>query len=455
VQDTHWQSLPPTVQHEAIRSFVNWLGCAYGGAGSATVTRARAAIQHLECRGLCAVLGTQQRVEPSSAAWLNAISVSAHAFDDAHLDTVAHPAAPTIAALLAYAERHRVGGCEFLGALAVSNELQCRLSCALAVAPAQCDVGWYMTGVTGAVGVAAGVAKLMGLGEQQLCWAMGLAAMHAGGLRVSHGSMASAMIPGQAARAGLLAAHLAAAGFTCKEDALGAKHGLLHMFGRPANAAALTDRLAQHWECLRVSLKPFPSGCLTHAVIDACLQLVLRHGFASSDIVRVDLHVHKLALELTGCKTPQNSFDAQISIYHWAAAALHHRQAGLAQAAQACVQDPAVIALRERIVATVDHDLAPEAARAVVTLSKGQRYAVSVNACLGSAQRPMTDTELTAKFMCQTRASLNEEQTQQLCRIAWDLPRASDVGRAAPGFWGNKPHLDNRRTENIGMMCRS
>lgn len=102
------------------------------------------------------------------AALLNGLSVSAHAFDDAHLETVAHPGAPTVAALLAHAEQYPVSGVDFLHALVLSCEVQCRLACALAVAPASCDLGWYMTGVTGAVGVAAGVGKLMGLSERQL-----------------------------------------------------------------------------------------------------------------------------------------------------------------------------------------------------------------------------------------------------------------------------------------------
>jgi len=441
VHHAQWQDLPAAVQHEAVRAFVNWAGCAVGGASSAAVTHALAGLDGLGAAGTCTVVGTQRRLDPLSAAMVNGLSVGAHAFDDAHLATVAHPGAPGIAALLAHAERHHVRGTDFLLALVLSSEIQCRLSCALAVAPAQCELGWYMTGVTGAVGVAAGVGKLMGLSEQQLAWAMGLAAMQAGGLRASHGSMSSALIPGDAGRNGLLAAHLAAGDFTCHDDALGATHGLLQLFGQPANPAALSERLGRHWECMNVSLKPFPSGCLTHAVVDACLQLVQAHDFVAADIERVDLRVHRLAEGLTGRRTPQHSFDAQASIYHWAAAVLRHRRAGLAEASDACVHDPEVVALRGRVVATVDEALAPDSAQAAVTLRDGRRLEAAVGPCIGSAARPMTDQELDAKLRRQVGDVLGRDHAEQLSRYCWQLAEAADVAAAAPGFWGPTPLL--------------
>lgn len=441
-----WQDVPAPVQHEAVRAFVNWVGCAHGGSSSPAVAHALLGLEGLGDQGACTVIGAQRRMSAPNAAMLNGLSVGAHAFDDAHLETVAHPGAPGVAALLAYAELNAVKGINFLHALILSSEVQCRLSCALAVPPAHCEVGWYMTGVTGAVGVAAGIGKLMGLSAQQLAWAMGLAAMRAGGLRASHGSMACALIPGEAGRDGLLAAHLAAGHFTCHDDALGATHGLLQLFGRPANPQALTDRLGAHWECMNVSLKPFPSGCLTHAVIDACLQLVQAHRFDAEEIERVDLRVHHLAEGLTGRKDPQHSLDAQASIYHWAAAALIHRQAGLAEASEACVQAPQVVALRRRVVATVDTELTPDAARVAVTLRDGRRMDMAVGPCVGSATNPMTDAELDAKFRRQVSAVLGPERAEQLSSHCWALADAPDVARAAPGFWGLAPFPSTKET---------
>ncbi|HSV77752.1 MAG TPA: MmgE/PrpD family protein [Ramlibacter sp.] len=431
-----WSDLPAKVQHNAVQAFINWVGCALGGAAHPAVDRAMAAFTGLSAGGACTVLGRSQQLDPLGAALVNGLSVSVNAYDDAHLETVVHPTAPSVGALLAHAEQHPVSGQDFLLALVLSNEIQCRLSRALAVPPAACDLGWYLTGVTGAVGVAAGLGKVMGLSEQRLAWAMGIGAMQAGGLRASHGTMCSPMIPGDAGRNGLLAARLAAQDFTCNDEALAATHGLLPVFGEPAHAPVLTEGLGEHWECLNVGFKPFPNGCLVHAVTDACLQLVRGHAFGPADVERVEMRVFRLALGLTGRREPKDGFEAQASIFHWAAAVLAHRQAGLAEATDACVQDPAIITLRSRIAATVDEALQPDEAQVMVVLRDGRRLEAFASPCIGSARRPMTDDELQAKFLLQAAPPLGRQAAARLADLCWSLAKVADVGRAAPGVWG-------------------
>jgi len=436
VYQSNWADLPGTVQHEAVRAFVNWVGCAHGGAFQPAVESALPALTALSGAGVCTVIGRGVKLDPLNAALLNGLSVGANAFDDAHVQTVVHPAAPTVAALLAYAEQHPVSGPDFLHALVLSHELQARLSCALALAPARSHVGHYMTGLTGGIGVAAGVGRLMGLTEQQLVWAMGIAAMQGGGFRSSHASMSATFIPGNAGRAGLLAAHMARHGFTCQEEPLTSPNGLLQVVGDPPNLAALTERLGRHWECMNVAIKPFPNGCVVHATTDVCLELVRNHRFEHSDIVHVEIETNALSMGLAGRKDPRDSYEAQVSLYHWAAAALTYGRAGLYEASDACVRDPVVVATRERIVATAVADLQPDEARAVLMLRDGSRLEAEVRPHIGSARRPLSDAQLDAKFMAQVEGPVGSTQAAELARICWKLPQAADVARAAPGFWG-------------------
>jgi 2-methylcitrate dehydratase PrpD len=443
VHRSRWSGLPAAVQHEAVRAFVNWVGCAYGGSFHPAVERALPALAGLSSSGACTVIGRSIRLDPLSASLLNGLSVGANAFDDAHVQTVIHPAAPTVSALLAYAEEHPVSGSEFLHALILSHELQCRLSCALAVAPARCHTGHYMTGLIGPIGVAAGVGKLMSLSEQQLVWAMGIAAMQGGGVRSAHATMSSAFIPGNAGRNGLLAAHLAAGNFTCQDEPLMTSNGLLQVIGDPPNPRALTGGLGYHWECMNVAIKPFPNGCLIHAATDVCLKLVHAHRFAVEDVERVEIWAHKLSLELTGRKEPRSADEAQGSLYHWAAAALVRGHAGLSEASEASVHDPAIISLRSRVVASADDDLQPDEARASVVLNDGRRLEAEVRPHMGAAQRPLSDDQVEAKFLGQAEAPLGNVRARQLAALCWNLPQASDVGRGAPGFWGaqgENPH---------------
>lgn len=436
VHRSQWSDLPREVQHESVRAFFNWTGCAFGGAMHPAVQSALAAVRPMSPSGQCSVLGHQHRLDPLGAALINGLSASAHAFDDTHLSSIGHPTAPSAAALLAHAQLHTVSGEDFLHALVLANEVQCRLSCALAVAPASCHVGIYMTGLTGAVGVAAGVGKLMGLTEQQLVWAMGIGATQGGGFRAAHATMCSGFIPANAGRNGLFAALLAAADFTCNDAALETDNGFLQVFGAPPNVETLTRKLGRHYECMNVAAKPFPAGCFVHPSIEACLDIVRSHEFRSEDVERVELEVYELGVGLTGKREPQHAYDTQVSVYHWAAAVLHRRKASLHEASDDCVNDPAIVALRKRVTVAVRDDLQADEARATVTLRDGRRLQTLVSPCLGSAQRPMSDSQLEAKFVEQSQYLLGAERSRRLAEHCWNLPRVADVGKAAPGFWG-------------------
>ncbi|SAK94604.1 MmgE/Prp family protein [Caballeronia temeraria] len=435
VRDTHWSDLPEVVRHEAVRAFINWVGCAYGGARHEATLGALAGLKELSTSGPCSVLGHSIQIDPTSAALVNGLAASANAWDDTHLSTIAHPTAPTAAALLAQAQVRRVSGQDFLLALVLSNELQARLSCALAVAPAKVDIGFYMTGLTGAPGVAAGVAKLMGLSTQQIAYAIGIGATQGAGFRATHGTMCGGFVPANAGRNGLLAAHFAAIGFTCHEDTLGGANGFLQVFGHPANPAALTEKLGEHFECMNVAAKPFPAGCLIHPAIEVCLQLRTTSDVSSRDVERVELQVSPLGLGLTGKSKPRHAYDAQVSVYHWAAAVMHHGRAGLYEASDSCVQDPSVIAMRNRIFVQVAEDLSADAARGLLILRNGQQIEASIDACLGSAQRPMSDEQIEAKTLSQVEPLLGSARAQELVDLCWNLPAVQDVGNAAPGFW--------------------
>jgi 2-methylcitrate dehydratase PrpD len=438
---SRWEELPTSVRDLSLRAFVNWVGCAYGGVDHPAVTRTIAGLMALSGAGDCTVIGSAVRMPPGDAALVNGMSVGVNAFDDAHVHTVIHPAAPTIAALLAYAERHPVSGRDFLHAIALSHEIQCRLSFALAMPPASTHLGHYLTGIVAGAGVAAGLGKLMQLSEQQLIWAIGLAVIQAGGLRVSHASMASPFIPGAAGRTGLVAAHMAAANVTCQDEPLTAPFGLLPVIGNPAHPAALTDDLGVHWESLNVALKPYPNGVVVHAATDACLDLARRGGFDLASIERIDIQVSPLTVRLGAHPHPRDEYEAWVSVPHWAAAALVNQAAGLYEASLDCISDPRIASLRDRVFVEAAPDLQPDEARATITLANGRRLSAEAIPHRGSARRPLTDDEIRAKFAAQASLHLDPDQVEALAAICWNLEGADDVGLSAPSVWGSARRL--------------
>ncbi len=171
--------IPGAVKKEAARTLLNWTGCAIGGSRQPAVDRALEALTPFAGTGQASVLGRKERLDALNASLINGISSHVLDFDDTHLRTIIHPAGPVASAILALSEHRPVSGAEFLTALVLGIEVECRIG--NAVYPEHYDVGWHITGSVGPFGAAAAVGKLLGLSEQQMTWALGLAAVRAGG----------------------------------------------------------------------------------------------------------------------------------------------------------------------------------------------------------------------------------------------------------------------------------
>ncbi|HET7597796.1 MAG TPA: MmgE/PrpD family protein [Burkholderiales bacterium] len=425
-------AIPERVRHEAARSFLNWVGCAVGGSRHETVERALAALAPFSGRAEATLLGRGERLDIMLAALMNGITSHTFDFDDTHLKTVIHPSGPVAAAVLALAERQPVSGRDFLHAFILGVEAECRIG--NSVYPEHYDVGWHITGTAGVFGAAAAAGRLLGLNEQQMTWALGTAATQASGLREMFGTMCKPFHPGNAARNGLLAALLAQQNFTSSNQGIEAKRGFAQVLATAFKPQEITARLGETWEIALNTYKPFACGIVIHPAIDGCIQLRNEHKLAPEDIAAVELQTHPLVLELTGKKTPQAGLEGKFSIYHSAAVAIIHGAAGEAQYSDACVRDPRVVALRERVTASADPGVHEDQVRIAVRLRDGRTLEKFVEHAIGSLDRPMSDADLEAKFRGLAQGILSSAETDRLIRLCWDvgsLPQAAEVARAA------------------------
>jgi 2-methylcitrate dehydratase PrpD len=421
-------ALPEDVRVETARTFLNWMGCVLGGCHDPSVEIAVAAAAEAAGAAQASVIGHRLRTDVASAAFVNCISSSALAFDDTHLATVTHPTGPVAAALFALCEKQTTSGEEFVNALALGIEIECRMSNVLLLPPAKPNVGLYITGITGPIGTAAAVGRLLKLDEAAMRWAIGLGAAQAAGFRSTHGSMAAWFVPAHAARTGFSAALMASKGFTCSDAALEAPNGFVDIFSSGADLDRAVDGLGRHFELQANAYKPYPCGIVVHPVVDACLQLAgqLEPGDIPASIV---LRVHPLALALADRPKPTHLLEAQISLQHWAAACFVHRAAGVAQLSQACIDDPAVAALRARVSAVADPALQRDEAIAEVTLASGRTLRAHVAHARGSIDRPMTDAELDAKFASQARFVLSDRACERLLTLCRNVSSLENVGQ--------------------------
>jgi 2-methylcitrate dehydratase PrpD len=432
---TRRTGLPDAVCHETVRAFVNWMGCALGGAKHITVDTALAAYGEFSGGPHATVVGRSERVDAPTAALLNCIASSAHAFDDTHLASVIHPAGPIAAPVLSLAERRKLQGADVLAALAIGLEVECRIGVMTVVPPAGGHIGWYATGIAGGIGAAAACAHLLGLDERTTVSALGAAAMQASGLRAGHGTMSTAFVPGHAARCGLMSALMAEKGFVCAPHVLEGPNGFGAVFGHDSpNLEAAAGALGTRWELQSNAYKPYPCGIVIHPVIDACLLLASSGRAAADAIARIELTVNPLCLTLCDRPEPAGNLDGQVSVQHWTAATLIDKAAGLAQVTETRVRDADVIALRRKVEARPDPAYARDEARVVIELIDGVRLEEHVLHCIGSLDRPMSDNELTAKFLAQAELVLTHANAKALLDRCWNfqgLRDVADIARAA------------------------
>ena len=416
------------VDAEAHRTLLNWLGCAVGAAHHESTTAALKACQVLQPAAQAAVLGRKERVDVGSAALINGISSHTFDFDDTHLKTIIHPAGPVASALLALAELKGASGRTLIDALVLGIDVSCRMGNVMY--PAHYDRGWHITGSTGMLGAAAGCARMLGLDEQQTQMAMGIAASQPVGLREQFGSMSKPLHPGAAARAGLMSALMAQQGFTASPRALEAPRGLVQVVSTQYDWNEATVGLGQQFEISLNTYKPFACGIVIHPSIDACVQL-REQGISPDQVQNIELKVHSLVLELTGKKEPADGLQAKFSVYHGCAAGLIFGRAGEEEFEDAIVNRADVVALRRKVVATVDNSIDEASVDVTAVLHDGRRVHLFVEHAIGSLQRPLSNAALDGKFHRLGDGVLGAARISELIAACRDIGNAATVSTLA------------------------
>ncbi len=409
---------------EAHRTFANWVGCAAGAARHETVDAAVAAVMELAPAPQASLFGRDEKVDIANAALINGISSHTYDFDDTHLKTIIHPAGPVASSAYALAEFKGLSGRDLIDALVIGIEVSCRVG--NAIYPDHYDRGWHITGSTGMLGSAAACARLLKLNVDQTQMALGIAASQPVGLREQFGTMTKPFHPGAAAKAGLMSALFAKHGFTASTRALEAPRGLMQVFSDKCDWKEITERLGETWEIALNAYKPFACGIVIHPSIDGCVQFK-GQGIAPEQVQSISVRVHPLVLELTGKKTPKTGLEGKFSVYHSCAVGLIYGQAGEHEYTDQVVNDPQVIALRDKVQAIVDESMPEDAADLELVTVDGKRHQVKVAHAVGSLEKPMTESQLKAKFVGQAQATIGLEKSEALWRWALDISAKSSL----------------------------
>ncbi len=426
---TGTQDIPAAVRKEGLRTFVNWVGCAVGGADHETADAVLRAVMPYSGPRDATVLGRSETLDIFHAALVNGITSHVLDYDDTHLKTIIHPAGPVASALLALAETRPMRGEDFLTALILGVEVECRIG--NAVYPDHYDRGWHITGTAGVFGAAAAVGKALGLSVQQMRWAFGIAASQSSGFREMFGTMTKSFHPGSAAKNGLLAALMAEAGYDSSERALEAPRGWACTTSTKQDWSEIVDGLGETWEAGLNSYKPFACGIVIHPAIDGCIQIRNEIGERVKDIAGVALTTHPLVLELTGKRDPKTGLEGKFSVFHAAACALLRGDGAPTAFTDEIVTAADIVALRDTISATADPACHEASVDIEVTFTDGSTLRKSVERAIGSRDVPLTDDQINDKFLTQAALVIGEQNSKTLLNLAWKTASLADVAEVA------------------------
>jgi 2-methylcitrate dehydratase PrpD len=416
--------LPANVLHEAKRSLLNYIGGAVGVAYDPIVETAVRVLEPFCGPRTHTLIGRHERFDPLSASFVNAVSANLLDYDDTHLRTVIHPTAPVAPPALALGETRPLSGAQVLTAFALGAEIECRIG--NMVTGGHYARGWHITSTCGVFGAAVASGYLIGLSPEKLAHALGIAASQSAGIVENLPHEAKNVGMGNAARGGMLAALFAEAGYDAAPRAIDGRLGWARATGDEPQVDELTGDLGTRWELLKNTYKPYPAGIVMHAIIDACLDLKVRHDIPVGRIDRVVVSGDELLLA-RGDRAVNNERDARVSIHHSVAAPFLWDAFGIAELQRERVMSDEAVALRGKVVAERDDSLPQGAARVAVHLRDGTKFETTVLHARGSSEKPMSDAEIEDKARSLVARAGTGLDAERIIACVWDLDKAPGV----------------------------
>jgi len=405
-----FEDLPADVVEATKLRVMDVIGLSLAGAETAFGKSTRDAAVAMSPTGPCRILGFGDPVGVTAAAFANGALSQALEYDDTHNESIVHMSSPAVAAALALSEFTDVTGRALITAVAVGNEISCRVG---SVSSGELHKrGFHPTGLFATFGAAYLAARLLGLDAEAMARAAGIAGSFASGLLECwvDGTQTKFLHPGWSAQSGITAAILARSGVTGPAQVFEGRWGLFASHVQDANAhrdfARIDRDLGSHWESRNSSFKPFPSAHVIHPYISAAIRLKKKHNLQTDDIESVDCPVTGFIVSIV-CEpisekhAPASDSHGRVSLQYSVAEALHAGELGKHAYSDESRRNPEILGLARKVRYHVDPNY-PGPGRfkgaVKVTMKDGRQFEEVEEYNRGSAENPMTYAELHAKF---------------------------------------------------------
>jgi 2-methylcitrate dehydratase PrpD len=379
------------------------------------------------------VIGFGDRVSPTQAALVNGAAAHALDYDDVLRPLHGHPTVAVLPVVLALGEKYGTGGKGIINAFVAGVETAARIGAMMG--EKHYEKGWHATGTVGTFGAAAAAARLMGLDAETTAQCFGIAATQAAGLKCMFGTECKPLHPGKAAMNGILAAQLAARGFTSRSDVLECRQG----FADTQTDSFLPDRaldgLGDTFHTLDVKFK-YHAACFgVHAMLEALSVIKHNPAFDRDKVERVELRVPIFSLDVCNIQNPMTGLEGKFSYrFNAALSLLGEETSSLQSFTDAMTQRPDIMAMRDKVSVKSAKNLDRYATDVFVYL--GEKTVITEHGDMGP---PVEDygtqgEKIERKFRALAEPLIGHSNTNQVIDAVWSMECQPGLGPVLSGL---------------------
>jgi 2-methylcitrate dehydratase PrpD len=406
---TRYEDVPAAAVEVAKKEVLDSLATALGGSAQAGVGELVDMVKEWGGSEQSTIIAYKIKCPAPNAAQVNATMIHALDYDDGHPSALVHIGCLTVSTCFAVAERmEKVNGKELITAMALGADFLARLGLASRPGTSLSTSGWHPTTLYGFLGTAAMAGKIMGLDQEKMVNALGIAYHQCAGNGqcVTDGALTKRMGPGLAAKGGITAALMAERGITGAKNSLEGEFGMFNLYhAGDYDAKTLTADLGKRFEGINIGFKPYPCCGLTHPFIDAVLLLKSKHDIKADQVQSITAYggesAYALCLPPEVKRAPRTIVDAQFSLPWAVATALVKGKVSLEDFTEEAIKREEIIKISQKVTGQLDpklsrHGVGP--GKVTIVMKDGTEYTECVEHCLGSIERPMTFEDCVTKF---------------------------------------------------------
>ena len=431
-----YSALPQNVIQQAKYLLLDFIGVATAGS---RCDSSKVIIDFVhETKGDSTIIGTEVGTSPSFAALANGAMAHALEIDDTSTEASLHPGAVIFPTALAASEIAHCDGRQFITSVVAGYEATVRIG--KAVNPGEhYSRGFHLTGTCGVFGATITAAKILGLDEQEIINALGIAGSLTSGSMafLQNGAWTKRLHPGWAAHNGIIAAKLAEKGFTGPSEILEGRHGFLGSFSSNPNFELITKELGKSFRIVKVGIKNHACCRYQHSAIDAIIEIVSKNGLQPGDIEKVNIQLVEAAIHVvvepeSTKYNPENVVDAQFSMPFGAAVAILRRRAFIDEFQIDLISSREVKDLMQKIKCQHNPELDkdyPKVWPSIVKIetTKGRVFEERVDYPKGDPENPLTWEELTDRYNLLSKAVYSEDKRRQIKEVVTNFEKVENV----------------------------